>query len=192
MRQKIEESNNKIKNFSQKDFEMIKIFVNANSGQFNRIIRQLTNECGGNVSDKGIVSVIRSSDSCGNPRDVVNLENTEAFFTYDIKDSWIKYDFKNKKVYPVCYLIRSCNAPKGWCHPKSWVVEGSNTDSNDWKILDSRIECMSLNNSSTVQCFTIQRSSDFYRFLRIRQTDKNWYGNDHLAMSTLEYFGFIQ
>ena len=190
--QKIEETNNKIKNLSQKDFEMIKIFVNANNGQFNGIIRQLTNECGGNVSDKGIVNVTVSSTCWGNPRDVVNLENTGLFGTNNKQDSWIKYDFKNKKVSPVCYLIRSCNGGKNWCHPKSWVVEGSNTDSNDWKVLDSRTDCMSLNNPSAVQCFAIQQSSDFYRFLRIRQTDKNWYGNYYFTMSALEYFGFIQ
>ena len=190
--QKIEETNNKIKNLSQKDFEMIKIFVNANNGQFNGIIRQLTNECGGNVSDKGIVNVTMSSNNWGNPRDVVNLENTGLFYTTNIQDSWIKYDFKNKKVSPVCYLIRSVNYDKDWHHPRSWVVEGSNTDSNDWKVLDSRTDCMSLNNPSAVQCFAIQQSSDFYRFLRIRQTDKNWRGDYYFAMSTLEYFGFIQ
>ena len=119
------------------------------------------------------------------------MENTKLFYTND-KDSWIKYDFKNKKVSPVCYSIRSVNCSKDWHHPKSWVVEGSNTDSDDWKILDSRKDCMSLKNRSTVQCFAIQQSSDFYRFLRIRQTDENWNDNNIFAMSALEYFGFIQ
>ena len=192
MTHKIEAANNKIKKLSQKDFEMIKISLNANNGQFNGIIRQLTNECGGNVSDKEIVNVTMSSNNWGNPRDVVNLENTRVFGTYNEQDSWIKYDFKNKKVSPVCYSIRSVNYNKNWRHPKSWVVEGSNTDSNDWKVLDSRTDCMSLNNPSTVQCFAIQQSSDFYRFLRIRQTDNNWAGSYYLTMSTLEYFGFIQ
>ncbi|KAK8835970.1 hypothetical protein M9Y10_040167 [Tritrichomonas musculus] len=172
--------------------QCLKISLNANNGQFNGIIRQLTNECGGNVSDKGIVNVTMSSTCWGNPRDVVNLENTGLFGTCHEQDSWIKYDFKNKKVSPVCYSIRSVDYDKNWHHPKSWVVEGSNTDSNDWKVLDSRTDCMSLNNRSTVQCFAIQQSSDFYRFLRIRQTDKTWGGNYYLTMSTLEYFGFIQ
>ena len=73
-----------------------------------------------------------------------------------------------------------------------WYIEGSNTDSNDWEILDSRKDCMSLNNRNTVQCFAIKQSSDFYRFLRIRQTDKNWVNGSALTMSALEYFGFIQ
>lgn len=158
----------------------------------NGIIRQLTNEYDGNVSEKGIVDVTASSTGYGNPTDLVNLENTKLFYTKNCKDSWIKYDFKNKKVSPVCYLIRSCNYNKDWFHPKSWVVEGSNTDSNDWKVLDSRTDCMSLNNRSAVQCFAIQQSSDFYRFLRIRQTDTNWIDANIFAMSALEYFGFIQ
>ena len=47
-------------------------------GSFNGIIRQLTNECGGNAFEKGMVDITASSPAnWGNLKDLVDLDSTE-------------------------------------------------------------------------------------------------------------------
>ena len=170
----------------------------ASIGSFRGIIRQLTDACGGNVYDKGVVGLSWSSTQSGDyyiPKGIVDLDNTENGFGSDNKEnSWIAYDFKYKKVRPVCYLIRSTNKGKGFYHPMNWVIEGSNSgSSNDWTVLDSRNNITSLDESNAVQIFSIQKTNEFYRHLRIRQTGLNSYGSCYfLEISALEYFGSIQ
>ena len=169
----------------------------ASIGSFRGIIRQLTEACGGNVYDKGVVGLSCSSTLSSDyyiPKGIVDLDNTEnGFGSYDIENSWIAYDFKYKKVRPVCYLIRSTKFEKGDCHPMNWVIEGSNSgSSNDWTVLDSRNNITSLDESNAVQIFSIQKTNEFYRHLRIRQTGENSRGSYYLEISALEYFGSIQ
>lgn len=73
-------------------YQYLKIFR-----YLNGIINKLTNECDGNVLDKGIVNVTRSTDSWGKLRDIVSIDNTGLFGTLNRLNSWIKYDFKDKK-----------------------------------------------------------------------------------------------
>ena len=75
----------------------------------------------------------------------------------------------------------------------NWVIEGSNSgSSNDWTVLDSRNNITSLDESNAVQIFSIQKTNEFYRHLRIRQTGENSRGSYYLEISALEYFGSIQ
>ena len=166
----------------------------ASTGYFDGIIRQLTNECGGNVSDNGIVDVTASSTCWGSPKNVVDFDGTSWFGTQNSLVSWIQYDFKNKKVNPHLYLIKSsANWNKGGNHPRYWVIEGSNSgSSNEWTVLDTRDNCMLLDGNAVTQCFPIEKHGEFYRYLRIRQTGSNVYGNYHFAISSLEYIGSIQ
>ncbi|KAK8897954.1 hypothetical protein M9Y10_000198 [Tritrichomonas musculus] len=167
----------------------------AHFGLFKGVINQLTEEYGGNVYDKNIVYVTSSSCIAGcEPRNVVNFNDDEKIFiSGNEPNSWLKYDFKSRKVRPNYYSIKSCYYKKGVDHPMNWVIEGSNSDlSNDWTILDSRNNINSLDESNAVQMFSIQKASQFYRYLRIRQTGPNSYNRHHLEISALEYFGAIQ
>ena len=157
------------------------------------IIRQLTHQCGGNVSDKGIVSVTATGATWGPAKNVVDLDSTNFYGSKDTQDSFIKYNFNSKKVRPFSYLIKSNGWSKDDRHPKSWVIEGSNTDSsNDWTVMDPRTDCMLLNEPNASHCFTVQKSDKFYQFLRIRQTGKNTSNNYYFIISSLEYFGLFQ
>lgn len=74
---------------------------------FRGVIHKLTEEFGGNVSEKGVVNVTTSS--CfydGHPINAVNLENVAQTFCSDNEpNSWLKYDFKNMKIRPTSYSI---------------------------------------------------------------------------------------
>ena len=183
-------------------FQEIK-FNGEESGAFKGIIRHLANECGGNVSDKNEVIVTSSSsNNCFPdrlPKNAVDFDDVQSIAqTNNEENAWIKYDFKDRKVHPTHYSMRSHEAGKGGNHPQHWVIEGSNTDrDDDWKMLDSRRNVTVLDESYRVHTFEIQEkldSNEFFRYLRIRQTGKNTYTTGswyYLTLSALEYFGTI-
>lgn len=165
---------------------------------FNGIIHHLTEEAGGNVDEKGIVKVTSSSTNGNNlSKYAVDLDDNQHYFqSHHQPDSWLKYDFKKRKIRPTHYSIRTRH---DWgncsCHPKNWVIEGSNTNNGvDWKILDTRSEVTCLDDKNAVHTFEIQPplpKNECYRFLRIRQTGFNTGDNFYFTLSALEFFGSI-
>lgn len=168
-----------------------------NQNAFKGIICHLTKECGGNVDDKGVVKVTASSIFCNSSiaKYAVDLNDcTHYFETNNIENSWLQYDFKNQKVHPTHYTIRTRHdGGKGNNHPKKWDIEGSN-DGNKWITLDSRQDITCLDDKNAIHTFDIQSSqqnNEFYQFLRIRFTGLNTANNNYTALSALEYFGTI-
>lgn len=166
---------------------------------FNGIIRYLTKKCHGNVDEKNVVKVTSSTVYYNRySKYVVDLDDDKHYFTSDCQqNSWIKFDFKDKKVRPTHYTLRTkSDSGKGGNHLKNWVVEGSNTDWGDeWKILDARSDVTFLDSANAKYVFDIQNElgkDDYYRYLRIRQTGKNSYGAYFLNLSALEYFGYLK
>ncbi|KAK8891019.1 hypothetical protein M9Y10_028222 [Tritrichomonas musculus] len=175
------------------------IFDGNPENSFKGIIHYLTQEVGGNVSEKGTVDVT-SSSSFGDgysPKNSVDLEDKRHYFESQNKqNSWLKYDFKELKVHPTHYTIRTRHDNgKGGYHLKNWVIEGSNSDDdNDWKILDQRSQVTCLDAANLVHTFNIQNhleSHEWFRYLRIRQIGTNIAGNNFLTLSALEYFGLL-
>lgn len=163
---------------------------------FNGIIHKLTEENGGNVHNKGIVNV--TSSSISNSRFdyyAVDLNDENFYFCSDNKeDSWLQYDFKNFRVHPTHYSLRSSNHySKGQYNLISWIIEGSNTGEN-WIELDSQSNVYDLDGINMVKTFEIKnptKSNEFFRFLRIRETGKDSYGDNYMLFSALEYFGSL-
>lgn len=172
----------------------VQLHYNLEHDQFNGIIRKLTQECGGNVHDKGVIAVTASSEDSSSlcAKRAVDFDDIQTRFrSKNESNSWLCYDFKGRKVRPTHYSIRS----KPYCptdlHPKCWVIEGSNTG-NEWKVINTRKNIDVLCNFSVSHTFAIQQKLDqneYYRFLRIRQTGSNASGNNHFGFSALEYFG---
>lgn len=169
--------------------------------KFKGIINYLTQKSGGNIHDKKVVKVTASSTySEYYPKNVVDLDRTDTFFeaVNDNKpDEWLKIDFKNFKIKPSFYSIRSGNmhGGKGYYHLRNWVIEGSNTDEdNDWKILDKRDEVDFLDGKNAAHVFSIQEKLDQnegFRFVRIKSTGVDTGGNYIFSLSALEFFGTI-
>ena len=87
----------------------------------NGIIAQLTR--GGNVHAKGLVEVTSSSCVPGSAAaNVVEVETNSCLWTQAGWPCWICYDFKERRVTPTSYSIRSA----GGAHPRWWVFEVSN------------------------------------------------------------------
>ena len=156
------------------------------------IIAHLTRECGGNVHDKGMVevtasSVVRGFFGTSRPRNAVELGTNLNFCSLPKKNSWIRYDFKGRRVAPTSYSIRSDD----YRYPKSWVLEVSN-DGENWEIVDRRENNEDLKENYATCNFTISaRPPGSFRFVRLLQTGENHEGNDHLALTSLEVFGTL-
>ena len=160
------------------------VFACDSSQPLKGIIEHLTSECGGNVQE--VVEVTASSCYSGEPKSVAELGKASGFQSNNEADSWICYNFKDRRVAPESYSIRSHD---GLSHPKSWDLEVSN-DGASWKVVDSRKNNSSLNGNYLIRNFKINPSPcEGFRFVRLRQTGPTHYGDNILYLNSLELFG---
>ena len=79
------------------------------------------------------------------------------------------------------------------CHLVHWAIEGSN-DGSEWKVIDTR-DTRDLNGNyivKTYDCECNQVNKEYYQYLRLRQTGKNYNHCDNLMLSELEMFGILR
>jgi hypothetical protein len=156
----------------------------------NGIIRYLTKSTGGNLSDRGLVDVTSSSVNRDRvPKHAIDLDAENDFCSKNLPGQWICLEFKRHRVQTSHYSMRSFNYPTGYAHPKSWVIEGSH-DNQSWMELDRRFNNDQLNGQLLTATFHVAKS-EFYRYIRLRQTDANHYGSHWLIISAFELFGRV-
>jgi hypothetical protein len=102
----------------------------------------------------------------------------------------VTYDFKEKRVVPTDYTIRS-NYSGGVndCNLKSWVIEVSDDD-QFWCEIDRHENNYDLNAKNVVRSFKAEKPQEG-RYVRLRQTGKNHRGDDFLIFSAFEIFGSL-
>lgn len=174
-------------------------FDGNESHRFEGIIRYLTKESGGNVAVNGTVKVTASSIQMSGqePKFAVDFDDLKNYFhSNSEQNSWLQFDFGERKVRPTHYSIKSRpDGGKGYYHLKNWTIEGSNTaNEKDWKTLDTRNDITCLDGSNAIHTFDIQtrlNPDEYFRYLRIRITGPNSGNCYHLILSALEYFGSI-
>jgi hypothetical protein len=160
------------------------LFSPACDGSLEGIIAHLTQKHGGNVDERGVVSISGSTANDGHPpRHAVDLKTTTIFHSTNAPNQWLCYDFKNRRVQPTHYSI---SAYGGW-YLRSWIFEGS-LDGSNWNELDRRENDSTMNNEHQIGTFTVS-VRDEYQYLRLRQTGKNAYGHDYLVLYAFEVFG---
>lgn len=173
------------------------------------IIGRITRECGGNVHDREIVEVTSSLDHymsehglnwVGRPVDcsgqnVADL-GTASFFCSAYHDrasriphrrnNWIYYDFKDRRILPTHYAIRSY---QGIFLPKLWVVDSS-LDGEAWQEIDRHENSDELKGVGLVGTFAVADCSAL-GLIRLVNIGQNHRGNDCLALSAWEIFGSL-
>ena len=90
-----------------------------------------------NIENK--INITSSSVLSSNyePINVTLYENQNKYFRSKInQNNWI-FEFKENKIIPTNYPIKSYKNGKNGCHPKSWIIEGSN-DNSKWEKLDEQ------------------------------------------------------
>jgi hypothetical protein len=163
----------------------------AEGSPLNGIISYLTRKYNCHVGDRGIVSITASSvaDSQNWPlRNVAYFENQNSFYTKDEPNSWICYDFKDIRIKPTHYSIRS-RRDNNSDHLRCWTLESSQ-DGESWVELDRRENNTALNSQGVIASFSISQSIEV-RMIRLRQLDKSSSHSYCLFVSAIELFGVV-
>jgi hypothetical protein len=163
------------------------------SQRFYGIVSCLTERCNGNVHDRGVVSVtanrVYNNDPTYAPKNVVDLENDSFFYSTNDEGQPICLDFRQMKVKPTHYSIRTNSEGKNGGHLKSWVIEGS-LDGNSWTVVDQWEINDNLNNSFGEHAFAVTKLETF-RMVQLRQTTPNHLANNHIYLTKLEIFSWL-
>jgi uncharacterized coiled-coil protein SlyX len=147
------------------------------------IISYLTRKHGGNVHDKGIVTIASKSVSGQYAvRNVAELTSDSRFWSKNEPAQWVCWDFHEMRVRPTHYTIRS------WLL-KSWVVETS-LDREAWTEIDRKADNTDFKKDWVAASFAVSDSAEC-RFIRLTQTGKSHCGGDRLRICAFEIFGAL-
>ena len=157
---------------------------------FKGIMPHLREECGGNIHEKGVVTITESRHERNQPCQVTDYDWSDYWHTSNSPNSWICFDFEEKRVELTGYSLKSMPAISYCSHPIQWVIEGSNDGSN-WREVDRR-NTQDLNGKSIVKTYFCEDTkSERFRFIKLRQTGKDAQGYNYLALSGIEFFGTL-
>lgn len=129
-------------------------------------------------------------------KNVVDYDNNNCYGSKDyLKESFICFDFKNKKIQLSDYSIMSSSSRyDGFL--KNWIIEVSN-DGENFIEIDRRSDNSQLNGFKKFATFTVQKKSkEFYRFVRLRTTGESWHNSYSCKIKNfiqaIEFFGKLQ
>jgi len=160
------------------------------SDLFSGIFDGLSKKLGRNLADSSDVDVTASSNNGNVPKNVLK-NDCSGWLSQDLPNSWIQFDFKERKVSITSYSMNDRY------RVKSWKVEGS-TDGSTFEIIDNKVDNTDFQNSnrgfndpSAQKNFPVQPNYKYYRYIRITSS-KNWFNDDHFRLYRVEFFGFVQ
>lgn len=168
---------------------MKKINFPKGTEDFDGIIRYLQ-KSSKNIKDE--IEITSSSIWNNNwvPDNVIQYDNNRPFVSQNLQDSSICFQFKNYKVIPTCYTIRSRRDYNGH-HPQNWAIEISN-DSINWEEINQQKNCQDLTGLGLVHTFDIEKSQQKEaKFIRLIQKGKNSSGNNHCSFNSIEFYGYL-
>ncbi|KAK8835909.1 hypothetical protein M9Y10_040287 [Tritrichomonas musculus] len=165
------------------------------SHRFAGIISHLRGNRQTNISDEGIVSVTASSTENPHYAKYAVAFDSDEFFHSDSKFDWLQIDFKDKKIRPTHYSIKTPSNHDDQQFPVNWCIEVSNTgNENDWRTIDTRQNVTSIskrNQSDAFEIGTRLSSNESYRYVRLRSTGNTSNKCENIAFSSLEFFGTL-
>lgn len=164
-----------------------KMYAYNGSNPFNGIISELRRRCGGNPDEKRLIQVNASSISYNSPHQLLRYDWSENFATEAEPNSWIELDMKGMRVCVTHYTLKSKG--HGTWFPKHWVIECRNNKEEGWTTIDER-HTDDLCGKSRVKTYRTQ-CSNWYRYIRMRQTAKNAGDDDTLDLTNIEIFGSL-
>ncbi|OHT15300.1 hypothetical protein TRFO_14205 [Tritrichomonas foetus] len=161
--------------------------------QLDGIIKYLTDKSGGNVAKNKTINITCSSvfspSQEYSPENVVDLDTNSYFFSNCGPNQWICLDFKERKIIPKKYTLKSIVMGSNNHQPRNWVVEVSG-DGTNWMEVDRREGNSVLNNKNVIGTFNINVHKKC-RFIRFRLSGKTSYNTDYFVIAGIEVFGTI-
>lgn len=140
-----------------------------------------------------LVIEVSSNSSYSMPENLIRQDHTPVYWeSDDRKESYVIFDFVNKKVNLNAYALRSSDNLTDELDPKTWSVDGSN-DQENWYNLDSKLEVNDLVGASLEGFYECEnkQSDDAFRYIRIMQTGCNEKGNFIFRLARVEFFGEV-
>ena len=161
---------------------------------FDGIIAYLNGKYGSNLHDRGIVEVT-SSGSVNDEfheKFILDLEDKRTdFCSRSMEGAWFCIDFKDRRIMPLHYSIRTFVFGPGSTHLRSWAVEISKTG-EDWIEIDRRVNTDDLNGIFSEKTYEVEKPEDGeFRFIRLKMIDRNHSGSYDLVCSAFEVFGAL-
>jgi hypothetical protein len=157
-------------------------FPMAAAESLDGIISYLTKNHGGNVHEKGIVTITSKSVWSGDLKNVADLTAHSRFTSQNEPGQWICWDFGEMRVRPTNYTIPTIRL-------KSWVVEVS-VDGHAWTEVDRQVGIQVFRYDWVTGSFAVS-SPEVGRFIRLTQTEKSHCGYHFLSLSAAEFFGIL-
>jgi hypothetical protein len=163
------------------------------------IIHALTVRAGGNVHEKGVIEISGSGNCYENyesmPFVVANHQTEERWASENSPNSWIRFDFKNRRIGLSHYTLRS-RYDTDQHHLMAWVVEGRNDDREKWVTLDERNtsdtrDLVGRGKMKTYECRSVDKSKAF-RYIQVRLTEKDSSNRYFVVLSAVEFFGDLR
>ena len=173
-----------------------KQFYASEQNKFNGIINYLREKSNGQIENEINFNASSNSNNSENykPKVVTQFENDNNYFYTDgEQNAWLCLEFREHRIIPTDYTIRSWNYSQNDCHPRSWVIECSN-DNSSWEIVDEEKDCSHLNGSKYVHTFKMNHPTNKeYKYIRMRITGPTWHSstNYQLIINSFEIFGKI-
>jgi hypothetical protein len=125
------------------------------------------------------------------PSVVVDQNPSTCFHTESKPFSWLCLDFHDMRVRPTSYTLQTrSDADAGSSHPKSWVLEGSQTGT-DWFKLDAQTDADMNRKAAHKTSEIFEPLSAEYRYIRIRLTGPTYRGDHYLSVCSFELFGIL-
>ena len=179
----------------------VDVTINLEEDPLKGVIAYLTNRHGGNVHERGIVTVTGTA-CCLPPTDpkyhldmvenLVDLTNMDrAFYSDDIPNSYFEYDFKDLRLSVTGYTVRPASRhPDGG--PLSWKVIGKTSKDDCGQVLDQHNRDRRLISSPGGKPVYIKLASPSapFQIIRFQQTDRSL-RNNQLVIGTFELFGVL-
>lgn len=192
---KTEKLNTRYK-FDKNDIKSLKNNSNKIEIKFNEmnhfdgIINFIRKTTADNFSSSLNVTASSVGNSFFSPSNIIDYESNQLYFyTKNVQNSWVRIDFKENRVCPSSYSLRSDVSSD--YHPKSWVIEGSN-DKVNWEKIDQKNNCNAINGRDLIHNFQIQNNNGKeFRYIQMRITGKNWLGNNLLDIGAIEFHGTL-
>jgi hypothetical protein len=168
------------------------------------IIAYLSKEYQGNVHGEGILEVTFGSlegETYGTDADAKNVADFafESCFSScyramgenipHTRNNWVCYDFKDRRVVPTHYTIRTSGDSADAGHLKSWLVETS-ADGESWREAAREENNTQLNGPFLSGTFPVAGGGE-WRFIRLVNIGRNHRGDDQLMIQAWEIFGSL-
>lgn len=169
----------------------IKEFPYEEGKEFKGIINYLTKKTGGNIHDNKTIEITSNSIS-NHPKYLLDFNKSSFYMTQtSIKNAWICFDFKRRKVEISNYSIKSHSFDINSTHIKNWVIEISD-DKKNWTKIDEHSNYDGLNGHYITKTFSVE-PNQFSRYCRFYHTGEYYgYPNLCLAFNSIEFYGRLK